>query len=247
MQNRLDAFEKSLKYLFENTVARLFAGDYLAQEIAQVIVKALHSGVISGDSLIAPARYTIALPMRVRQKLSEERILAILQTATASAVEEAGFRQVHPPVFDFLVSETDGMIATAFPYTEQMEQTQGLEISKEMGLGRENGATAYLILSEGEFFPLSEGITNIGRLPDNHLVLDYPSISRRHAQIRRSSGKYIIFDLDSRGGTFINSSRVQQRELLTGDVIGLAEIKLIFAHEEEPIQDTHPAPPDLIP
>jgi pSer/pThr/pTyr-binding forkhead associated (FHA) protein len=74
---------------------------------------------------------------------------------------------------------------------------------------------------------------------DNQLVIDDPRVSRSHAQLRAIKGRYILFDLNSTGGTFVNGQRTNQSILYPGDVISLSGVPLIFG------QDNPPARPDL--
>ena len=71
------------------------------------------------------------------------------------------------------------------------------------------------------------------------LVIDDPRISRNHAQLRAIKGRYVIFDLNSTGGTFVNAQRTSQSVLYPGDVISLAGVPLIYG------QDNPPPRPDL--
>ena len=82
-----------------------------------------------------------------------------------------------------------------------------------------------------EIFPLTLPIINIGRKKDNHLVIESPAVSRRHAQLRAISGHYHFFDLGSSGGSKINNSDAKNAILLAGDVINLAGVPLIYGQE----------------
>ncbi len=59
----------------------------------------------------------------------------------------------------------------------------------------------------------------IGRLPTNTLILDHPEVSRKHALIREVNGKYLLEDLGSSNGTFVNDKSVKQMVLHDGDMI----------------------------
>ncbi len=62
----------------------------------------------------------------------------------------------------------------------------------------------------------------IGRTPDNDLVLSDLSISRHHAELRKTSdGKYQIVDLGSHNGTFVNGQRVTSVTLTEKDIVGI--------------------------
>jgi pSer/pThr/pTyr-binding forkhead associated (FHA) protein len=69
------------------------------------------------------------------------------------------------------------------------------------------------------------------------LVLEDVHISRVHAQIRLVQGRYVIFDLDSNAGTYVNGKRVTQCILHAGDVISLAEVQLVFGQEASRLLD----------
>jgi pSer/pThr/pTyr-binding forkhead associated (FHA) protein len=74
---------------------------------------------------------------------------------------------------------------------------------------------------------------------ENQLVIDDPRVSRTHAQLRAIKGRYVVFDLNSTGGTFVNGQRTSQSALYPGDVISLAGVTLVFG------QDNPPPRPDL--
>jgi len=82
--------------------------------------------------------------------------------------------------------------------------------------------------------PLNEAVVNIGRRLENQLVIDDPRVSRNHAQLRAIKGRFVLFDLNSTGGTFVNGQRTSQTVLYPGDVISLAGVALIFGQDNPP-------------
>jgi hypothetical protein len=60
----------------------------------------------------------------------------------------------------------------------------------------------------------------IGRAPECLLRLDHPSVSRRHAELRRSSGHWLLTDLDSKNGSFLDGQHVA-----TAPVVGPAWLR----------------------
>jgi pSer/pThr/pTyr-binding forkhead associated (FHA) protein len=93
---------------------------------------------------------------------------------------------------------------------------------------------AFVIIDGIRVIPLNQAIVNIGRRIENTLVVDDPRVSRTHAQLRAINGRYIIFDLNSTGGTFVNGKRVNQSVVYPGDVISLAGAELIFGQKDPP-------------
>ena len=61
--------------------------------------------------------------------------------------------------------------------------------------------------SAGKLFPLGDSAV-LGRHPDCDVVLDVGAVSRQHARITKSGEDYLVEDLQSRNGTFLNGARV---------------------------------------
>jgi diguanylate cyclase (GGDEF)-like protein len=72
----------------------------------------------------------------------------------------------------------------------------------------------------GQIFRLSTEPTRIGR-GEAELRLDDGGVSRQHARIIWEANQYVIEDLESANGTFVQGSRVNRRILQDGDVIQL--------------------------
>jgi hypothetical protein len=70
--------------------------------------------------------------------------------------------------------------------------------------------------------------TSIGRVKDNEVSIPTPSISRKHAVIALTAEGYVITDLDSGNGTFVNEERVQMARLQDGDKIRLGDRSFVF-------------------
>jgi pSer/pThr/pTyr-binding forkhead associated (FHA) protein len=69
----------------------------------------------------------------------------------------------------------------------------------------------------------------IGRLPDNTVMIDNPAISSHHARIFHDGDRFIVEDLKSKNGTFVNDKLVlTRRTLQTGDVVLVGKHQLVF-------------------
>lgn len=76
----------------------------------------------------------------------------------------------------------------------------------------------------GMVFELTKDVTLLGRDVTSDIVLGDSEISRQHARLSRTPGGYLLEDLGSTNGTFVNGERlVAPRVLNHGDVIGLGE------------------------
>ena len=77
--------------------------------------------------------------------------------------------------------------------------------------------------------PITESPFRIGRSPSNHLEIGSAEISRHHAEIVWSGDSFLIRDRESRAGTFVNGSEVNEQALSTGDRIRLGpKVELLF-------------------
>ncbi|MFP3855215.1 MAG: FHA domain-containing protein [Anaerolineales bacterium] len=76
----------------------------------------------------------------------------------------------------------------------------------------------------GETFELEKDVLTLGRDVTNDIVLADPEVSRQHARIKRTPGGYVLEDLGSTNGSFVNGERlVSPRVLNSGDLVGLGE------------------------
>ncbi len=89
---------------------------------------------------------------------------------------------------------------------------------------------AYLVVN-ARIFPLDKHVTKIGRHIDNDLVLNDLSISRFHAEIRYEESQFLINDLNSRGGTYLNNVKINQGVLFAGDIIVFTRTPVMFMCE----------------
>lgn len=98
---------------------------------------------------------------------------------------------------------------------------------------QESGAAA------GRLWRFEVGRVRIGRSPDNDLALDPQQdldASSRHCEIARQGDAWVVTDLGSRNGTFLNGVRVQQRVLQSGDVLLLGNAGPRFRVELPSVQ-----------
>ena len=99
---------------------------------------------------------------------------------------------------------------------------------------------AFFIIEGVRIYPLVKALINIGRGLENDVVLDDLRVSRNHAQLRAVHGQFVLFDLKSTRGTFINEHRIVQAILYPHDTISLGGVTLTFNQEDPPPR------PDLI-
>ena len=79
--------------------------------------------------------------------------------------------------------------------------------------------------------PLHQATLSIGRLPDNDLVIDNLAVSGHHARLSLNEDHYVLEDLSSLNGTFLNNQRVRRGSLKDGDEIVIGKHTLVFRDE----------------
>ena len=92
---------------------------------------------------------------------------------------------------------------------------------------------AFFVIDGTKYYPLAKAVIQIGRRLENDLVIDDPRVSRNHAQLQAIEGHYVLFDLSSTGGTFVNGNRITQTIIYPNDTISLGGVLLTF-HQDEP-------------
>lgn len=91
---------------------------------------------------------------------------------------------------------------------------------------------AFLIAEGGKVHPLDKTIITIGRKLDSQLVIDDPRVSRSHAQLRAVKGRFVLFDLNSTGGTFVNGNRINQVVLYPNDLVQFGGVPFRYSQDE---------------
>jgi hypothetical protein len=81
---------------------------------------------------------------------------------------------------------------------------------------------------KGEDFRIEEGKVLLGAAPDCQIRLENDFASEQHASLRYHEGEYILTDLDSTNGTYVNDQPISRVVLADGDRIKIGETTYIF-------------------
>ncbi len=77
---------------------------------------------------------------------------------------------------------------------------------------------------------------SIGRAPGNAVVLDDREVSKYHAEIVQDADGYLLCDLNSSNGTFVNGSQIKRHRLENGDLVELGASRFHFIETEAEVQ-----------
>ncbi len=80
----------------------------------------------------------------------------------------------------------------------------------------------------GSKFALDADVTRVGRHPDSEIFLDDITVSRRHAEFVRQGSAYVVRDVGSLNGTYLNRERLDEASLTNGDEVQVGKFRLVF-------------------
>ena len=111
-------------------------------------------------------------------------------------------------------AELEGPDEAAVP-VDELEAGQGLLLVK-------HGPNA------GSTFMLEADVTTVGRNPESDVFLDDVTVSRTHAEFRRTDDGFFVHDRGSLNGTYVNRERVDVTKLASHDEVQIGKFKLVF-------------------
>lgn len=82
--------------------------------------------------------------------------------------------------------------------------------------------------NEGSTYLVDQDAVTVGRHPDSNIFLDDITVSRRHSVIERHDDEFLIRDVGSLNGTYVNHDRVDHKPIVDGDEIQVGRFVLIF-------------------
>jgi len=241
----LQELESRLQSLIEVDLLNLLPGKKVEDVIVQKLAASIQLNTIAHEdgTMDAPNLYTLIMHPDESAKWQDPKLLTVLLHSITTVIQEAGFKVTISPTITITADEkiplNDAQIVASHRI-EPMAETNANPLDSEKPDDQiKLPDNAFLIVEGVKVFPLKLPVINIGRRLDNQLIIDDPRVSRNHAQLRAIKGRFVVFDLNSTGGTFVNGQRASQTVLYPGDVISLAGVALIFG------QDNPPPRPDL--
>jgi hypothetical protein len=246
--------EAHLEQLIEGTFASLFGKKIKAQDIALQLAREMESGLQaprgSDPRPVAPNQYVIYLHPAMHQQLldTNPELAHALGEHMVELATQAGYRIEGLPLVKLLADaelETGKVMVTAHHSERHTSSTAAMQ---RVELPPINMPTnPHFIVDGTHTVSLRDEVVNIGRSRVNHIVLSDPYVSRHHTQLRLRYGAYILFDVRSQGGTFVNGVQVKEHRLQSGDVIRIGNTQLVYVEDEPagsvPLTQTQPLDP----
>lgn len=256
-KGRLAQFEQQIAHLIEGSIARLFANRLHPHEVASRLARAMDENVRTSvdGALIAPNVYIVRLNPEDHAALTGEQA-ALAEKLAENVImlaSSAEMRLLEAPSVDLRADESVPLYSVEIgayhvlgsnPPTESMEP-----VTPPPEVQHSGPRNPQLVIQGTQYIPLDRNVINIGRRKDNHIVINDPRVSRAHAQLRLRFDHYLLYDLGSKAGTYVNGHRITECILRSGDVISLAGAMLVYleddiSQESRPVSDTQIRPPN---
>lgn len=235
-------FEKKLESLFEGVFLRAFKSGVQPIELGKKLVREIEGNKTIGVSRVyVPNRYEVGLSPRDYSRFeSYQAVMATeLENLLISYIKEKGYAVLDRPRIKLMEVERlrEGefwikcRIEGDLPSEKEPEEVRGGILRRE----HRGGPAALELLDAGDtsrVFKLEGDVMRLGRNKDNEIVLPDPNVSRVHARISKSGGTYLLEDLESTNGTWLNEQRISKAELEDDDVVRLGSTRLIFRRSE---------------
>jgi hypothetical protein len=201
----LKKVENRLERLFERTLSRPFKNALQPVEIGSRIVREVDlTRRLSSQGPLSPNQIKVWMgPVDAERFDGFQKALVseLEETVRQHAVSE-GYSFVGPVVVEIFIDDDikvgDLAVKTEFVGGESQPR---------------------LIASDGRSFPVGDHPLIIGRSPDVAVVLNDTNVSRRHAEVWRTSEGVAVRDLQSTNGTFVNGHRITAVSLSPRDDI----------------------------
>jgi hypothetical protein len=227
----LNEFERRLEGVIEGIFTKAFRGGLQPVELATRILKEMEANKSVGVRQVwVPNSYVFNLsePDAGRLGQVERSLRKELEQVVRDGAQERGWALVGPPKVEF---DIDPSLKQG-EFTCSPLMVEGATTGQPAVDGAPPDREGELVLIEdgkrSKTFPLSKDRVIIGRLAESDIVLNDPGASRRHAEVRRERGEFVISDLGSTNGTMINESTVGERALEEGDRITIGRTVLEF-------------------
>jgi len=121
----------------------------------------------------------------------------------------------------------------------EVDWQEELEAADQAAIDALPPGSALLIVQRGpnmgSRFLLDAAVTTAGRHPDSDIFLDDVTVSRRHAEFRRTpDAAFLVRDVGSLNGTYVNRERIDQVLLGNADEVQIGKYRLVFFASRQP-------------
>ena len=233
--------EAKLEGLFEGAFSRAFKSRVQPVEIARKLVKEMEDNkTLSISHTYVPNNYMVYLSPQDREQFEgyEEGLKKELSDYMLEHARTEGLALVTRPTVEFGIQTQ--LVQPPEAERPQEEEPAPADFGHTMVYSPDRVARRLvppvaegraMLVGGGKRTVLSGNRVVLGRSRDSDVRLDDPNVSRRHAELRREEGGWVVADLGSTNGVKVNGRRVSEAPLKPGDEIALGLERLTFEVE----------------
>jgi hypothetical protein len=214
----LEKLEAALQTALEGTLGKLLPGKLHPLEIAPPLRDAMRDGkVVSTAGTFVPNEYVAFLNPADHGHLAPllEDVQGQLAAYLAQYAASEGF-SAGPTVSVLIASDPNVRPLRVRVDAKFSDRPTGCRLSVRAGV------------QQRESFEVERSAV-IGRGSECDICLLNEAVSRRHAEIDWHYNGYVLRDLDSRNGTFVNGRQIVEQQLNEGDLIEVGLVQLHFS------------------
>jgi hypothetical protein len=211
LEHRLERMVEGVFRRSRNSIRPIELGRRLIREMDD------HRSIDVKGKRIVPNDFTVLLSADDHTGFAdiEDALRTELVEACREYAREEGYHFMGPVTVDLRVDNS--LRPGRFGIASQLKQPEP---------GKRPGT---IVMPSGDRIALKEGKNLIGRLADCAVVLSDGNTSRHHAQIHRAGSGFVITDLGSTNGTFVNGEKlIGDVRLADGDIVTLGSVNLRF-------------------
>ena len=249
VMDRLAKLDSSLQRGLDNSMAALFGGKVVPEEIEELVKQEAQDSLVvtDRDEYVAPNVYAVGVSSKDLENLSQNRDLPVDLAdqlmryvrnkqwfmdgpVVVRIAEESGLRTGQLRVSSYIdtmpdvVSGFDAIVAEPKKRRASRSQLKEDAMSEPTTDPQAAGEpTVSLLLQDGSSrtYLVHEGSNILGRSNDSDFRLPDTGVSRQHAEITWDGQVAVLVDLQSTNGTTVNDEPVENWMLADGDVITL--------------------------
>jgi hypothetical protein len=247
------SIEQRLEGLVEGFFTKVFRSGLQPVEVGRRILREMGNGkTVSVNRVYAPNEFRVWMSADDYAKFSQME--AGLQREFSELVieqaKESRWNLMGIPRISFHEEESMGRgelrveasltadpdspsrVYTREPNADDPGGTRAVASDTADRLGLAPSATRLVVIdddgSDSEAISITKDPVVIGRMSTNDVVLSDPNVSRRHAELRRAGGRWLLVDLGSTNGTTVNGKLAREHELAHGDRLMFGSTKIRF-------------------
>lgn len=240
----LQRFERRLEGLVEGTFALAFKSELQPVEVASAVQREMdeRAAIVAQGRTLVPNDFVVEASSSDRERLEvySDSLGQELSKLAREYATEQGYSFVGPVRVRFDTAEDlktgrfrirSGVIRGSTIQEGEIRQPAP-EHSSRQG-SKVQGSPRLFVEGKGEQAPydLGEQVTLLGRGTDCDLRLVDNGVSRHHAEIRMEGDDFVLVDLGSTNGSFVNGQQVRKARLSDGTRVSLGQTTLTFRRD----------------